>query len=369
MKRKMLSVLFCVAIALAVVLFSPADAAVEKTPFITSAATTAEEVLSAWASGNHNYIKLGADLELSVNGQDLVVDLAGKNLTVNGTGELSAFDSANDTYDHLACGVLMAGEGISYAADFAAPNGLRYVALTEGNYVTFHRLEMKIKTVTLRTSSAGLYYKAQYRCDRQVEQAVTAYGVVVSLQNVPGADFKSVQDDAYTVTAENFVSGATVTSGSVVGIMKEGLSAAENLNRSRMPIYANAYIDLGNGPIMADTDNIGTRNGTSASLMQVVLALDAAYPELNATTKGQLDAFYKKWNAAGVAFDVQNMGKEKKSVDNSNLVFDEGTTKAWCPVCEKKIHSVVYPVGNGIATITVISSNKKEAICEVNVVK
>ena len=320
MKRKMLSVLLCVAIALTVVLFFPADAAVEKTPFVTSATTTAEDVLAAWNTGDYSYIKLGADLNLPMSGQNVVVDLAGKNLAVTGNGKLSAFDSANDTYDHLACGVLTAGEGIVYDAVCVAPNGIRYVALTEGNYATFHRLDMKIKTVTLRAASAGLYYKAQYQCDRLVEDQVKSYGIVVSLQNVPGTDFKSAEGDAYTVAGDKFVSGATVTSGSVVGIMKEELTPEENLKRCRMPIYANAYIDLGDGPIMADIDNIGTKKGVSASLNQVVEALDKAYPTFNATTQGQLDDFYNSWKAAGVQFDIQNMGKEKKIIDNSDLV-------------------------------------------------
>ena len=337
MKRKMISMLLCVVLLLvALNLMEPAGAVQELQPYVTTAATTAEEVLNAWQTGNYSCVKLGADLELILSGQNITIDLAGNNLAANGKGNVSAFDSANDTYDHLACGAMTAAEGVTCDAVYIAPNGNRYVALTDGSYSTFHRLEMKIKTVTLRTSSAGLYYKANYQCDRQIEEKVQSYGIVVSLQDVPGADFKSVEGDAYTVASEKFASGATVTSGSVVGIMKDDLTPAENLNRSRMPIYANAYIDLGNGPIMADNDNIGTKKGTSASLLQVVTALDQTYGSYSTVVQGQLDAFCKTWKNLGVNFETENINKYR-TVDNSDLVFDAGTTNAWCPVCEKKV--------------------------------
>ena len=338
--KKRVSLLICAALVLAVLTWNlSVSTGAEQVlkPFVTTAATTAEEVLAAWDSGDYSYVKLGADLELTLNGQNLVVDLAGYDLSVAGNGTLSGMDSANNTYDHLACGVVTAGEGIHCETEFVSADGVRYVALQEGSYATFHRLDMEIKTVTLRTSAAGLYYKAQYQCDRQLEEKVVSYGIVVSLQDVPGADFKTAEGDAYTVSSEKFVSGATVTSGSIVGIMKSDLSASENLKRMRMPIYTNAYIDFGNGPVLADTVNAGTKNGTSASLYRVLFALDNNYDSLTATVQGQLEDFCGFWKSTGLDFGMTKLGKVKTAIDNSNLKFDTGTTNAWCPVCEKKV--------------------------------
>lgn len=343
MKQKVISVLLCIVAVLSVLLWQttkPANAAQELLPFVTTVDTTAQEVLTAWESGSYSYIKLGADLEVTLDGQAIVVDLAGNNLTVSGNGTLSGMDSANDTYDHLACGILTAGEEVTCKSEYVADNGIRYVALTEGSYTTFHRLDMTIKTVTLRMSNAGLYYKAFYQCDRQVEEQVTAYGVVVSLEDVPGDDFKTVSTDAYTVCTEKFVSGATATSGSVVDIMKAELTASENLKRSRMPLYANAYIDLGNGPIVADTANVGKKAGISASLMQVLAALDANYENYSNTVKGQLRDFNDTWKAAGVNLNLINIGADVPidwDTFNADLAFDAGTTNAYCSVCEKKV--------------------------------
>lgn len=282
-------------------------------------------------------VKLTADTEMTLSGETLVVDLAGFNLTLRGTGKVCGYDSANDTYDHLKCGVLTAETGITCESDYTASNGNRYIALTDGSYTTFHRLEMSVKTVSLRTSSASLYYKANYACDKRLEQLVTAYGVAVSLYDVPGADFKTDKTDAYTVCSEKFVSGVTVTSGTIVNILNDSLTGAENLKRSRMTVYANAYIDFGNGPVMADTENIGKVTGTCASLERVLTALDEKYLTLNTAVQTQLDNLYAKWSEKGVSFDFSNIGKPKKVIDNANLVFDAGTTDAYCSVCEKKV--------------------------------
>lgn len=338
MKRKAYSITLLVLAVVVLMLLQttkPISATAEKTPFLTTANMTAEQVLAAWESGAYSYIKLGADLNLPLDGQAIAVDLAGYDLNATGNGTLSGMDSANNTYDHLACGVVAAEEGIGCNTEYIAPDGVRYVALAEGDYITFHRLDMKVKTVTLRTSAAGIYYKAQYKCDRQLEEKVASYGIAVSLQDVPGKDFKTADGDAYTVSSEKFVSGTTVTSGSVVDIMKSNLSASENLKRSRMPIYANAYIDFGNGPIMADTENVGTKNGTSASLYQILYALDSTYDTMTAIEQRQLDNFVDAWSNAHFSF--ANIGKTKKIIDNSNLVFDAGTKNAYCPVCEKKV--------------------------------
>ena len=298
------------------------------------------QVVAATAVVSNEYTTLTEDTEITLNGETLVVDLAGYDLTLKGTGTVYGFDTANDTFDHLSCGILTAEAGITINSVYEAPNGGRYVALSEGKYSTFHRLDMEIKTVSLRMSNSGIYFKAQYRCDRQVEQKVTGYGIAVSLMDLPGADFKSAAGDAFTVCTDKFASGAIVTSSSVVEIMKEELTSAENVKRSRMSIYANAYIDLGNGPIMADAANVGKKAGISASLAQVLAALDGKYSSYSEIEKGQLRDFNDAWKTAGVNLNLTNIGADTV-VDwdtfNADLVFDAGTTNAYCPVCEKKV--------------------------------
>lgn len=338
MKKHLIPMLVCMlAVAVAAFLLAPpANAAGELTPYVTDGSTTADDVLTAWATGNYSYVKLGAGLELTLTDGNIIVDLAGNDLTVNGSGTVNAFDSANDTYDHLLCGTLTLNDTVTSLQMYIAPNGNRYVALTDGNRSTLHRLEMEIKTVSLRVSSAGLYYKANYACDKLVEQKVTAYGIAVSLADMPGADFKTSETDAYTVCTDKFVSGATITSGSVVNIFDASLTGEENVRRSKMPLYANAYIDLGDGPIMADNVSVGKVTGLSASLYQVMLTLDNTYDQMPVETQERLDAFYTQWKSDGADLNLVNIGN-RKVIDNSPLQFEEGTTNAYCPVCEQTV--------------------------------
>lgn len=343
MKKRILSLLLSVAflIGMVVVPTPTTLAATEALPYLATG--SAEDALTAWATGNYGYIKLQAAMEMTLEGQSPVIDMAGYDLTVSGSGNLRVFDSANDTYDHTVCGLLSVSDSVTYESDFVAPNSSRYVALPDGTRATMHRLEMKITTVSLRTASAGFYYKASFACDKLLEQKIDAYGIAVSSNNVPGKDFKTADGDAYTVSSEKFVSGTTITSGSVVDIMKGELSGSENLRRANMKIYANAYIQVGDNIILSDTGNVGkvksgdSFTGVAGSLVEVMTALDNAYTGFNPTTQAQLDDFYQQWKGNGVDWSFKNIGTSKKSIDNSALVFDPGTTAAYCPVCERKV--------------------------------
>lgn len=349
MKKRMICFCLCITLLLSVVIapVPVAHAVTERQPYLATGSGT--DALSAWDTGNYSYIKLQSAMELILDGQTLILDMAGYDLSVSGTGNLQLFDTANDSFDHTACGVLTVADTVTYDTDFYAPNGLRYVAIKSGNRATIHRLDMKITTVALRTSSAGLYYQASFGCDRLLEQSITAYGIAVSLKDVPGADFKTADGDAYTIASDKFVSGATVTSGSVVGIMKEELFGSENLLRANMRLYANAYVEIGENIVLSDTDNVGKIknsadfSGIGSSLIDILTALDSSYASFNPTTQGQIDSFYDAWVDAGVEWDFINIGKSAKIIDNSALTFDADTTDAYCPVCEKKVTWTALP--------------------------
>lgn len=354
MKRKLLPILIVLAAALAIVfvqLPTVSDAA-GTSVYTVDAAVSSAEVVTAWNTGSYDYVCLTTNLELALDGEEIVIDLAGYSLTVSGNGKLYAFDSANDTYDHTLCGVVTNNGTVACEQSFVAPNGNRYIALTEGNFTTVHRVEMEITTVTLRLASAGLYYKASYTCDRYIESLVDSYGIAVSLENVPGSDFETATTDAYTIVSDDFVSGTTVTSGSVIGILKEGLSSAQNIYRLNKRLYANAYIDLGNGPIMTDLDNIGKTinddgfSGIGCSMMGILKTLDGRFDDLSVTVQNQLNAFKSQWDGEGLDWSFTNI-KGTTEVDytefNADLSFAAGTTDAYCPVCEITVTWTALP--------------------------
>lgn len=311
---------------------------------------SSDDLLADWATGNYAYIKLYGDDTLELNGQNIVIDLGGFDLNVTGKGQIAAFDTANDTYRSEACGTILYSGEIAFEQAVIAPNAQQYITVVDGNRATAHRLEVKMTSVTLRASAAGLYYKATYSCDSVLAKKVKAYGVIVSVNNMPGVDYMNDGTDInrYTVADAAFRSGITATSGSVFGIMKSSRTAAENELCAKTHIYANAYIDLGDGPIVSDTANPGKTvddqgfNGVALSLYDVMFKLDDAYNKYNTTTKLQIDAFYTQWKTLGMDWDFKNVGQTAGStdaVDNSDieLKFDEGTTNAECPVCKKKV--------------------------------
>ena len=346
MKKFVWSTLVCIGIISVLLLNlipTGINAVVEKQPYIVSATDSSETVLQAWNSGNYSYVKLTSGFSVVLNGETVMFDLAGNDLIATGNGRVQVFDSANDTFDHTVCGLVTFADTVTCDTEVYSPTGIRYVALKDGNRATMHRLEMSIKTVTLRTSSAGLYYKAVFQCDRRMEQAVSAYGVAVSLADMPGSDFKTASTDMYTVSGEKFISGATVTSGSVVGILKDGLSDKENNRRYQMQVYANAYMELNGQILMSDTSNAGKNvnsagfTGNAASLQEVILALDNRYASLSNTVKAQLDNFCDTWKNEDAIWSFENIGSGLRKIDNSDLLFDTGTSNAYCPVCEKNV--------------------------------
>ncbi len=311
-----------------------------------------DDLLTDWAAGSYSYIKLFGDENLEMLGEDIVVDLNGYDLTVTGTGTVTPFDSANDSYDGNACGTVLNNGTVTVKTQVVAPNGNTYVAITDGNRATMHRLEMKLVSVSVRTNAAGIYYKASYTCDDTLAAKVKSYGVVLSVNNMPGADFKDAAEvndrNAYTIAAAPFKSGVTATSGSVFGIMKDGRTASENDTYAKMPIYANAYIDVGNGPVVTSTATAGLTvsdsgfGGVALSLYDVMTRVDAAYKNYGNTEQMLLDQFYAQWKEKGMNWSFTNIGKTAGTtdkVDNTDieLKFDEGTTDAVCPVCKTKV--------------------------------
>ena len=314
------------------------------------------------AKAEASYTTLTGNDEIALSGQTLWVDLAGYDLNITGTGTVYAFDSANDGYDAKKCGQITAPATVAVIADVQAPNGNRYVAVTEEGVTTMHRLAMSLTTVTLNITRMGISYKAVYYCDEVLSSEVESYGVVLSLSNVPGADFKTeveLYSNQYTVADKPFQSGVVCVSGTVKNIMKDTNTTQVNNSNGNRIIYANAYIDFGNGPLVADTVNPGKTlqdadfTGVAHSLRTTMDLLDAVYfTKIDEAARAAADAFYAQWKERGMDWDFENIGKASvDAVDNSNLRFDEGTTNAVCPVCQEKVTWTAIGKENGTISL------------------
>ena len=219
--------------------------------------------------------------------RDAVVDLNGNNLTVTGAGTLYGFDSENDDFDGY--GTLTAEPQITVAPQHMAPSGKRYIAITDETGTSFHRLGIAITGVSLRPSAAGIYYKATWECDEALQAKIQSFGVAVSTENMPTADFATDGDTLYTaMTAEKFVSGQSITSAMIENIIKTG---EDNQTRGTMPIYAAPYVVVDGKTIVGD-DNAPTMGGVIYSMKSVLQSINRVWPKLTDTQQQGIRDMY-----------------------------------------------------------------------------
>ena len=250
-----------------------------------------------------SYLKLyKTENAMNLNG-DLMIDLNGKNLTVTGDGTIYGFDSKND--DYTSFGTLTATDSqVSVAPMHMAPNGRRYITVESETGTSFHRLGIAITGVALRPADAGIYYKATWQCDDILKAKIESFGIAVSTENMPKADFASDADTLYTaMAAEEFVSGQAVTSAMITGIVKTG---EDNQTRGTMPIYAAPYAVIDGMTIVAD-DNAPTMGGVIYSMKTVLQSINRVWPKLTETQQQGVRELYAIDDAAMDTWDLYHI--------------------------------------------------------------
>jgi len=239
------------------------------------------------AMTDSSYLKLFKSENTLQLTKNAVVDLNGNNLTVTGEGTVYGFDSENDDFDGF--GTLTAAPQITVAPQHMAPSGKRYIAITDETGTSFHRLGMAITGVSLRPSASGIYYKAAWECDEALQAKIEAFGLAVSTENMPKADFATDDDTLYTaMSAEEFVSGQSVTGAMVENIVKTG---EDNQTRGTMPIYAAPYAVVDGVTIVAE-DNNPTMGGVIYSMKTVLQSINRVWPKLTDTQKQGIRDLY-----------------------------------------------------------------------------
>lgn len=178
--------------------------------------------------------------------------------------------------------------------------GVRYIALKDDAGVyTFHVLQLKLDTVTLRTNKAGVYYKASMACDEVLAGQIDYHGVAVSIVGAPTAAFES---EANTAATKIYGAPESVfTSGSVTNIFRENLSAEKNAARGEMAIYADSYIKLYDGTVLMG------ENDAAKSLKDIMTYLDTNYASLSAEDQANALSFYQTWTDSLATWELANL--------------------------------------------------------------
>lgn len=232
-------------------------------------------------------VKLGCDQAESFTlPYDINLELNGHNIAAvntNGT-TLTVQDAATDDFVGETYGTIPAT--VSYQA---AEN---YLPVEENGTVSFHRYALKLKTVTLRPGSAGVYYKTFIAGDQKVKEQVTEFGIAMKNGTPPTQEDIMADTQGKTHVSCDGSSWVTGSKGTgfnsvlVQNIMKTDLTADENAQRAKTDVYGVAYMTLKDG-----TTLFGEPYGVS--LQRLVERIDKEYPQLINSDMAQMYEAYR----------------------------------------------------------------------------
>lgn len=241
--------------------------------------------LLADAFGN---LSFSGGLILDLNGYDL-------NGSITGTA-ISVLDSQTADYtvaDEAGYGVITGA-----TANLKPMDGYMMVEGTEG--ISFHRVELTISTVTLRSSAVGMYYTCSFAGDEVVAANVDHYGVAFKISDMPTAE-----DPGSCTWYDEFAPGriGNVARGSLLkNIMKRGKTDAANSKNAELPICGKPYILTTSGEYLFG-------DGVSRSLRQQVEDIDQLWDGLTNLQKTELLTMYKTYMSILSNWNIPNISQ------------------------------------------------------------
>lgn len=255
-------------------------------------------------SSNTAYMRSAAGA-LALTGSNYVVDLAGGNVTISGTGKVTLFDSANDDYKTYGTATI---SGVKLQNGFKTTVAGRDTFMVKsGSAYSFHRAGVKIVGVSVRPGVAGMYYTGLWQCDDLLATKVDSFGVAVSVQYQPGENFAKDADTLFTsFDKTSFASGTTKTGALIHNILKE--ETLDNDLRAETKVYASAYITFDGGAVAISSENVDHSLQSALKLAEANLYDYAAEADA-------LQTFCDTWENAGVSWDLNfSLAEDEKQL-------------------------------------------------------
>lgn len=287
------------------------------------------DAISKFTTGNSigsnaGYIKLIKNETAPVSvSKDVNLDLAGFSVTGQVTvaegKTLYCRDSNTDDYtvkDGKGYGKIASYTGkIAGVPEEAACAEDGYVMVTEADGVSFHRLNLQLKAMTLRPQvgdkyEPGIYYKSYFAGDEMVAEQIDTFGVALSLIGTPTEATLNTKC-RYSVF-NNFVGGVQNADDSLVtgtllkGIMKETNLPLQNATNANRMIYGRAYAKLKDGTYLFGT-------GASRTLRQQVEAIDAKWDKLTDDQRTNLTRMCENFESVTKNWNIPNIKKAIQS--------------------------------------------------------
>ena len=244
--------------------------------------TSIDEALAECADGDELALLKSITGDLNIT-KSITLDLNGCSISGNLTANRCQIrDSKTDDY------TVEDGEGygkITGTITGAAPlDGYLYIEESDGQ--SFHKITVNVDKVTLRATSAGIYYTGQFLYDEVVAKYVEAYGVTMSVSNKSPVADGSDETCLYTTSANSV-------------LLKDILSgSADDAKNAEMNVYASAYVKFADGSIMYSET-------TATNLKALVETIDAKL--WTSLTTAQQQAMIEMYNTYADVMNTWNI--------------------------------------------------------------
>ena len=275
---------------------------------------TNAEAVAAYSAGT--VLQAGPG-QLTLEGGDYTVDLAGNTVAITGTGNVTVFDSANDTFELYGSATI---DGPTLVNEkLQTVNGKQYYTLAVAGTYTFHRVELTLITASLRPSIGGIYYTGRWSCDEAIKPHIGNFGVAASIVSMPESNFAELPKPTSKWTvfeAADFESGITKTGVMISGILKDaGDNAtpdriAMNAEYGQKKVHAVAYLNI---------DGVNYVGGGLSYSLYDILKIVSDNIEDYSDKAETLQSFMTHWSANGLVGEPWDSLDFQVSQDVLNL--------------------------------------------------
>lgn len=298
--------------------------------------------------------------------KNIILDLNGYSISGTVTAAngytLTVKDSATDDFS--------AADGygkINTQGNVQAAEG--YVAITEEDGTSYHRLDLQLKSVSLRPGAAGIYYSGNFGGDEIIKEKIDTYGTILSVYALPTeAEFKAdnYQGSHTAFAAESWVCGQTCKANGTLlsGVLKQDNTPGENAENSQCKIYSVSYVQLKDGAVVFGAP-------VTVNLQTLVETIDTKFSALWLPQSDSLLEMYRTYKSLMDHWEIPNLKAaaicdhvwDSGTVTTPATVYTEGTMLHVCLNCSCQKEEIIPVIPSFTVTFynadnRIISTNK-----------
>ena len=197
-----------------------------------------------------------------------------------------------------------------------------YLQVTEADGTSFHRLNLNVDSVTLRTKKVGIYYRSQFGGDEVIKRNIVAYGTALGANKAPDFDentYTRFTDMRTWKTGMDAQGNANnLQNGTVLeGIMRVKNGYTVNSRNANTQLYCQSYVELPDGTrVMGDMINYSLKQVMEGA--EGLVGTDSVVATLSDPDKLALKTMYWDYKNVMRNWDIPNT----KAIVESNV--DDG---------------------------------------------